>query len=161
MKVIRTLLRWALGLTFVWPFFDKLIGLGYTTSPDSAWIAGGSPTAGFLKFGAIGPFAPLFNAIGGTAIVDWLFMLCLLGVGLALLLGIAQKLAAVSGALLMFMMWAAVFPKEHSLLLMDEHIVYLLILLLIGFVFTKYENWASLSKWWTDTKLVKKVPFLQ
>ena len=161
MKVVRTLLRWALGLTFIWPFFDKLIGLGYTTAPENAWIAGGSPTAGFLKFGSTGPFAPFFNAIGGIAVVDWLFMLCLLLVGVALILGIGLKLAAVSGAFLMFLMWAAVLPKEHSLLLLDEHIVYLLLLLVIGFVFTKYEDWASLDKWWSNIKLVKKVPFLQ
>ena len=161
MKVVRTLLRWVLGLSFIWPFLDKLIGLGYTTTPDKAWIAGGSPTAGFLQFGATGPFAPLFNRIGGTGIVDWLFMLTLLLVGIALILGIGLKIAAISGGSLMFLMWAAVFPKEQNFLLIDEHIVYLLILLLIGFVFSEQEQWASLGNWWKNTKLVKRAAFLK
>ncbi|MCX6383305.1 MAG: DoxX family membrane protein, partial [Actinobacteria bacterium] len=107
MRIIRTLLRWVLGLTFIWPFFDKLIGLGYTTKADKAWIAGGSPTAGFLK-GSTGPFAPFFKSIGGTGIIDWLFMLTLLFVGIALILGIGLKIASISGAVLMFLMWASV-----------------------------------------------------
>lgn len=161
MKVVKTLLRWALGLTFLWPFFDKLFGLGFSTTPERAWIAGGSPTAGFLTKGATGPFAPLFNRIGGIGIVDWLFMLCLLGVGIALILGIGLRIAAISGGFLMFLMWAAVLPKEQSGLLLDEHIIYLLILLLIGFIFIKEEQWASLGNWWKNTKLVKKAPFLR
>lgn len=161
MKVVKTLLRWVLGLLFVWPFLDKLIGLGYTTAPDKAWIAGGSPTAGFLQFGSTGPFAPLFNRIGGVGIVDWLFMLTLLLVGIALVLGIGLKVAAVAGGFLMFMMWAAVFPKEHNFLLVDEHVVYLLLLLLVGFVFVEEEQWAGLGNWWKNTKLVKKAPFLK
>jgi len=160
MRIIRTLLRWVLGLTFIWPFFDKLIGLGYTTKADKAWIAGGSPTAGFLK-GSTGPFAPFFKSIGGAGIIDWLFMLTLLFVGIALILGIGLKIASISGAVLMFLMWASVLPKAQSFLLLDDHVIYLLLLILIGFAFTKYEDWASLSNWWKNTKLVKKVPFFQ
>ena len=161
MRIIRTLLRWVLGLTFIWPFFDKLFGLGFATAPGKGWISGGSPTFGFLKKGATGPFTPIFNAIGGTGIVDWLFMLTLLFVGIALILGIGLKIASISGAVLMFLMWAAVLPKTQSFLLLDDHVIYLLLLILIGFAFTKYEDWASLSNWWKNTKLVKKVPFFQ
>ncbi|MDZ7837936.1 MAG: DoxX family membrane protein [Actinomycetota bacterium] len=161
MKVIRTFLRWALGLSFLWPFIDKLFGLGYSTEPANAWIAGGSPTEGFLKFGATGPLAPFYNNIGGSAIVDWLFMLTLLFVGLALILGIGLKLAAIAGSVLMILMWSAVLPKEHNFFLIDEHIIYLLLLLLIGFSFTKKEQWAGLGNWWRNTKLVKKAPFLE
>ncbi|MGM0366464.1 MAG: hypothetical protein ACQEP5_08000 [Actinomycetota bacterium] len=160
MKVVRTLLRWALGLSYLWPFLDKLFGLGYTTEPENAWIAGGSPTAGFLKFGSTGPFAPIYQKIGGLGIIDWLFMMCLLFLGLALILGVLLKIAAISGSLLMFLMWTAVLPKEHNFFLIDEHIIYLLVLILIGFSFTRQEQWASLGNWWSNTKLVKKVPFL-
>ena len=60
---------------------------------DAAWINGASPTEGFLKFGADGPFQGFYNSIAGAALVDWLFMLGLLGIGLALTLGIATRLA--------------------------------------------------------------------
>jgi thiosulfate dehydrogenase [quinone] large subunit len=88
-------------------------------------------------------------------------MLTLLFVGIALILGIGLKIASISGAVLMFLMWASVLPKAQSFLLLDDHVIYLLLLILIGFAFTKYEDWVSLSNWWKNTKLVKKVPFFQ
>jgi thiosulfate dehydrogenase (quinone) large subunit len=161
MRIVRTLLRWVLGLLLIWPFFDKLFGLGYTTAPEAAWIRGGSPTAGFLQFGSTGPFSQIYNSIGGSAVVDWLFMLCLLFAGTALILGIGLRIAAVAGGLLMLLMWSAVLPKEHNFFLMDEHLVYLLILQVIGFGFKREEQWAGLGKWWSNTTLVKKAPFLK
>ena len=95
------LLRIGFGLTFLWAFFDKLLALGFHTGydqdgnldrfGDAAWINGGSPTEGFLKFGADGPFKGFYNSIGGTFWADWLFMLGLLGIGLALTLGIGMR----------------------------------------------------------------------
>lgn len=79
-------LRLAIGFEFLWAFFDKTFGLGYATPTARAWINGGSPTKGFLS-GAIGPLQGVFNSIAGAPVVDWLFMLGLLGVGLALILG--------------------------------------------------------------------------
>ena len=38
------LLRLALGVEFLWAFFDKLFGLGYSTPSARAWLEGGSPT---------------------------------------------------------------------------------------------------------------------
>src|SRR5688500_9961575 len=78
------LLRIAFGLTFLWAFFDKLFALGYATGRledgsvdrfgDAAWINGGSPTEGFLKFGADGPFDSFYHSIAGDAWANWLFM---------------------------------------------------------------------------------------
>ena len=47
--------------------------------------------------------------------MDWLFMIGLLGIGVALLLGVALRPAAASGALLVMMMWFAVWPPAVSL----------------------------------------------
>ena len=87
-------LRIGFGLTFLWAFLDKLFALGFSTGRDeagvvdrfgdAAWINGHSPTEGFLKFGADGPFKGFYNSIGGTWFADWGFMLGLLGIGLAL-----------------------------------------------------------------------------
>jgi thiosulfate dehydrogenase [quinone] large subunit len=54
--------RLLLGFTFLWPFFDKTFGLGYTTTSFNAWVHNGSPTLGFLSRVAIGPFQELVHS---------------------------------------------------------------------------------------------------
>src|SRR5262245_8713023 len=71
--------RIALGWVFLWAFLDKLFGLGHETTSKAAWVNGGHPTLGFLKFGAKGPFTSFYHSIAGAAWADWLFMLGLLG----------------------------------------------------------------------------------
>ena len=88
-------LRIVLGFTFLWPFLDKMFGLGYMTPSAKAWIHGGTPAQGFMK-GAEGPFASFFKNIAGPW-ADWLFMAGLLGIGIALLAGAGLKLAAWTG----------------------------------------------------------------
>ena len=41
------LLRFSYGMDISLGFLDKLIGLGFTTLLEKAWLAGGSPTFGF------------------------------------------------------------------------------------------------------------------
>lgn len=156
-SIAWSLLRIVLGFIMLWAFLDKLFGLGFATSPAKSWLNGGSPTAGFLKMGTQGPFASLFQSLSGSPIVDWLFMMGLLLIGTALILGIGMKIAGYSGALLMFFMWlATLFPKNNPLV--DEHIIYLLIFL--GFARSQVGHTLSLHKWWISTKLVKKNPIL-
>src|SRR6266516_8160364 len=103
-------LRVALGFVFLWAFLDKTFGLGYATPSAKAWIHGGSPTMGFLKGVEVGPFQGGVPSWAGTGWANWLFMLGLLGIGLALILGVALRAAAVSGTLLLVLMWAAEWP---------------------------------------------------
>src|SRR5512142_2994523 len=84
--------RIALGWVFLWAFLDKTFGLGHETASKAAWINGGHPTQGFLKFAAKGPFKGFFNSIAGAAWADWLFMAALLGIGVALILGIGMRI---------------------------------------------------------------------
>jgi len=156
LKIIVAVLRFFMAAQFLWAFFDKLLGLGFATAPDKAWIRGGSPTLGFLTKGATGPFAIIFNAIGGKGVVDWLFMLALLPVGGALLLGIGIKIATISGSVLMFFMWSVTLPKSNNIFLIDEHLIYILVLLIL--LFTKAGQYAGLGRLWTRTKLVKSAP---
>ena len=79
----RGMARLALGWVFLWAFFDKVFGLGFTTAADKSWLDGTSPTMGFLKFGSKGPFAPFFHMMAGSPIIDWLFMMGLLLIGLS------------------------------------------------------------------------------
>tara|TARA_Y100000310_G_C20678303_1_gene814375 strand:- start:1698 stop:2174 length:477 start_codon:yes stop_codon:yes gene_type:complete len=152
---ILGLLRIGLGWIFLWAFIDKLFGLGFATEAENAWLAGGSPTTGFLSFAVKGPFSSVFNVMAGSAFVDWLFMFGLLLIGVALILGIGVKIAGYSGALMMLLMWLAVLPPEHNPVL-DDHIIYLV--LLVGLANTK--SAYSYSKKWKKTKLVRKYPIL-
>lgn len=149
--------RIALGLLFLWAFFDKLFGLGFATAAERAWVSGGSPTTGFLKMGVNpdSPFAATFSSLAGQAWVDWLFMFGLLGVGVALLLGIGLRIAAVAGSALMLLMWAALIPLENNPVV-DDHIVYALVLWVVAFGKREY----SLTDWWLSNKSVKKNPWL-
>jgi len=163
------LLRLSLGLIFLWAFLDKLFGLGFTTCRNAetgvtqimcqnAWLSGGSPTTGFLKFATHGPFATLYQSLVGSVAVDWLFMLGLLLIGLALILGIGMKLAAYSGALLLFMMWTATLPPEHHPFI-DEHIIYALVLILLYYV--KAGHYFGYGEQWSKSYLVKNHPILE
>jgi thiosulfate dehydrogenase [quinone] large subunit len=123
-----------------------------------AWIEGGSPTTGFLKNSPEGPFADLYKDLAGQGWADWLFMIGLAGVGAALILGIAMRIAAAGGALLLVMMWTAVLPPENNPF-MDDHLIYALVL--IGLALVSAGNTAGLGKWWSDTALVRRFPILK
>ena len=154
---VWALIRIALGFTFFWAFLDKLVGLGYATTPEKAWVAGGSPTTGFLT-SASGTFAPVFNSLAGNMLIDWLFMTGLCLIGLGLLLGIGVRLASYSGSLLLFMMWLAVFPPKTNPVI-DDHIIY--ILALLGILSSDAGSVFGFGKSWKKSKLVKQYPILQ
>jgi thiosulfate dehydrogenase [quinone] large subunit len=156
---IMGLLRVAMGWMFFWAFLDKLFGLGFATKADKAWLDGVSPTLGFLKFGAKGPFVEMFHAMAGNPIVDWLFMLGLLGVGLAMILGIGVRVAGFSGAAIVLLMWLVVMPPANNPF-MDDHIIYALV-----FVWFACRPDAGavlgLGKWWSRMPFVQRMPFLR
>ena len=155
---IWAMLRIALGLIFLWAFIDKVFGLGFSTARDAAWIHGGSPTTGFLLYATKGPFASFFQSLAGNTLIDWLFMIGLLVIGLALITGIFVKLASATGALMLLFMWLAVLPPEHHPFL-DDHLIYLLVL--IGFIVVHAGKHLGFGTWWTHHKLVKKYPILE
>ena len=148
--------RLCLGWTFLWPFLDKLFGLGHQTTAAHAWINGGSPSMGFLS-GAIGPFAGIYQAIAGAGWVNWMFMIGLLAIAVALLLGIGMRIAAVAGAVLLVLMWSASLPPQDDIF-MDNHIIYALVLL--GLAVVGAGNTLGLGRWWTQTALVRRFPWL-
>lgn len=149
--------RVLLGFVFLWAFLDKTMGLGFATAPAKAWVAGGSPTSGFLLHGVNekSPLLDFFHGLAGNPLVDWLFMLGLLGIGLALILGIGLRVAAVAGSVLLMMMWAASVPLENNPLV-DEHMIYTAVLWVFAFAPRKW----SLINTWLETKYVKKNEWL-
>jgi len=130
-KIVLIALRLVMGFTFLWAFLDKTFGLGFATTAEKAWLQGGSPTTGFLSFGVKGPFAEFFNSLAGVAVVDWLFMLGLLFVGATLLLNKYVKWGALAGIAMMLLMYLALLLPENNPLV-DDHIVYALVLALLA-----------------------------
>ncbi len=163
------LARISLGLIFLWAFFDKLFGLGFTTCKTAAmsvvhtgcsqaWLQGGSPTVGFLKHATKGPFASLFRNLAGHSWVDYLFMAGLLAIGVGLLLGIGVKLSVWAGSVMLLLMWAAsLWPANNPLL--DEHIVYIFVLVAIGLA-NAQQKWG-LRDWWLKQPVVRNLPLLE
>ena len=154
--------RVTLGFAFLWAFLDKTFGFGYATPSAKAWINGGSPTKGFLSGVAVGPFEATFHSWAGTPWANWLFMIGLLGIGVALILGIGLRIAAVSGTLMMLGMWAAEWPLakftsagEPTMStnpVVDYHIIYALALIALAVTYAGHT--------WGLGKLWAKLPFV-
>ena len=159
-------LRIAFGLTFLWAFVDKLFALGFSTGRsvdpetgaevvdrfgDAAWMNGASPTEGFLGFGADGPFKDFYNSIAGAAWADWLFMTGLLGIGLALALGIGMRVATVSAAVLYLLMWTVALPPANNPVL-DDHILGAITMIVL--LATAAGTTWGLGRTWNETHLV-------
>jgi thiosulfate dehydrogenase [quinone] large subunit len=140
-------LRLALGFTFLWPFVDKLFGLGYVTTSANAWIHGGKPAQGFMLH-VEGPFGSFFKAIAGPW-ADWVFMAGLLGIGIALVSGAGLKIAAWTGAVLLALMYLAEFPLGQSGMtnpLIDSHWIEALGIAVLAATYAG-DTWG-LGKWW-------------
>ena len=151
-------LRLALGWIFLWAFLDKLFGLGHGTPSANAWINGGSPTKGFLGKAVSGPFEGFYHSFAGAAWADWLFMLGLAGIGIALLAGIGMRIAAVAGSLMLVLMWTAVLPPENNPF-MDDHLVYAGVLALLAL--TAAGDTLGLGARWDRLPLVQRLPWLR
>jgi thiosulfate dehydrogenase [quinone] large subunit len=143
--------RISIGFVFLWAFVDKLFGLGFATPAERAWLEGGSPTTGFLS-GVGGPFGDVFQSMSGQAWADWLFMGGLLGIGVALIAGIAMRIAAASGALLLVFMWMASLPLENNPV-MDDHLVYAVVLVLLAAL--RSGDTAGLGVQWRKLPVVR------
>lgn len=145
------LLRIGLGYVFLWAFVDKLFGFGFATCKGvsvgcrQAWLHGGSPTAGFLGHATTGPLAGFYHHLAGRAVIDWLFMLGLLFVGLGLMLGSWIRTASAAGIVILALIWSSVLWPANAPIV-DEHIIYILVLLvfLLGGAGTK---WAVRLPW--------------
>ena len=111
-----------------------------------------------MKFGADGPFKGFYNSIGGTAWADTLFMLGLLGIGVALTFGAGMRFAAVAGATMYLLMWSVALPPENNPLI-DAHI--LGALSVVALALLNAGNTWGLGHWWSSTKIVQEHPVLR
>jgi len=158
-----------MGLVFAWAFLDKVFGLGYATASERAWVNGGSPTKGFLGSLDHGPFAGMFRGWAGAGWADWLFMLGLAGVGVALLFGVGLRIAAVAGTLMMLLMWTAEWPLDRltdagqptmsTNPVIDYHLIYALVLVVLALVAAG--NTWGFGRVWANLGFVRKNPWLR
>ncbi|MEV8540970.1 DoxX family membrane protein [Streptomyces sp. NPDC051572] len=135
-------LRLLTGFVFLWAFLDKTFGFGYATPSGKGWIDGGSPTKGFLSSVAAGPMESTFHDWAGAGWANWLFMLGLLGIGIALIAGVALRPAAVAGTAMMALMWLAEWPPAKHLSdgtlsmssnpFVDYHLIYAVVLIALA-----------------------------
>ena len=162
-------LRILMGLTLLWAFLDKTFGLGYATSTAQAWVGGGSPTKGFLGHIQVGPPQSLLRSWAGAWWVDSLFMVALLGIGLALLLGVGMRLAALASTALLGFMWIAEWPPARTTTagaatsstnpLIDYHLVYIVVVVVLA-VYAAGNTWGF-GRRWADLSLVRRLRWLR
>ena len=165
-------LRLSIGWVFLWAFLDKLLALGFATGRnpetgvvdrfgDSAWINGGSPTDGFLENGlhTKAPFTDFYASLAGSPVIEWLYMLSMAGIGLALILGVATRLAAGAGILWMAMFYtaSAIWPENNPF--MDDHVIYAIVL--AGIAYVGAGRYLGLGRRWERLSLVKRYPVLR
>lgn len=161
--------RIGVGFIFLWAFFDKAFGLGYSTPSAKAWIVGGSPTSGFLGHVDAGPLRVFFNSLAGSAVVDTLFMLGMFAVGVGLIFGVALRLSAVTASFIMVSMYLAEWPLAQTTFegqptgstnpLVDYHLIYALVAIVAAFL-SAGRTWG-LGRMWESTSLVKRLPWLK
>lgn len=150
--------RISLGWIFLWSFLDKAFGLGFSTEREAAWINGGSPAAGYLEFGTSGPLAGTFQAMAGSPLVDGLYMFAMLGMGLAMILGIGLRVNATLGSLIVIMMWAGSLPPDNNPFF-TYHLLYAI--LFVAFALGAVGHTWGLGRTWAQLKIVQRWPWLK
>ncbi len=85
-------------------------------------------------------------------------MIALAGIGLALTLGIAMRIAAVSGAVLYLMMWTAALPPKTNPVL-DDHILGAITLVALALVAAG--NTWGLADRWNSLSIVRRYAWLR
>lgn len=100
-------LRVAIGLQFFYAGVSKFM--------EEGWSA-----AGYLER-ATGPFAPMFQAMAGSPLVDQLNMWGLTLIGVALILGLLVRPAAIFGMALMELYFWAGFETNTAHGWIEEH----------------------------------------
>ena len=142
--LVRKLLavaRIVIGLFFLWPFLDKLFGLGFSTPVGKGWLAGTAPAQGFI--GRIeNPMGALLKPLFANPVGDFLFMFALFGIGIAMIMGAGLRIAAVGGTILVALMWLSELPFAQTAMvdgqlvrgatnpILDDHWLEALILLI-------------------------------
>ncbi|MBO4798578.1 MAG: hypothetical protein J5494_07425 [Candidatus Methanomethylophilaceae archaeon] len=145
------------GWIMLWPFFDKLFGLGFQTPHGGGWIDGVSPSS-YVVYVADGLFKDFYVSLAGNFVIDVILMAALLVLGVALVLGIAAR-QTTSGmcAFLLIMYSLHVPPSDNPVV--DYHILLVAGMLAVYFL-GGFEK-LSLRDRWKETRIVRRFPVLE
>ena len=174
--VMLSVTRIVIGFYFLWAFIDKLFGLGFSTCRttaedgsytievmcDRAWLNGARITEGYLG-SSTGPFADFFANLGTQAWTDWPFMIGLLGIGLALMLGIGTRIGMWSAILMLAMMWIShAWPGQGANTtnpFVDDHIIMIVAVAAVVLLEVRYQA-IGLGEWWKRLGVVQQQRWL-
>jgi thiosulfate dehydrogenase [quinone] large subunit len=156
-EYILAVVRIMIGCTMLWPFFDKLFGLGFATPAGQGMIDGGSPSS-FVIYVAGGIFKDFYVSLAGNQIVDIILMLGLLIMGVTLIIGIASKLTTVMMMVFLLVMYSLHVPPEDGPII-DYHLIQCVLMPVIYYL-GGYEKLSVLDKW-KELSLVKRFPILE
>lgn len=152
LAVFRILSGWIM----LWPFFDKLFGLGFQTSPGGGYIDGVSPSS-YVVYVADGVFKEFYTSLAGNWVIDVVMMAALLVLGVTLISGITSKLTTFGMCAFLLVMYSLCIPPTDNPII-DYHIL-LLVGILATYFLGGYEK-LSLHPWWSGTWIVKRFPIL-
>jgi thiosulfate dehydrogenase [quinone] large subunit len=85
-------------------------------------------------------------------------MIGLAGIGIALLLGVGMRIAAVAGGVLLVLMWTAVLPPENNPFL-DDHLIYAGVL--AGLALVGAGDTLGFGRTWARLPIVQRLPWLR
>lgn len=156
-RIGLAVLRLATGFIFLWAFLDKTFGLGFSTARASSWINGGEPSQGFLNSPAVtGPLKGFFASIASPT-TDVLFMIGMIAVGAAVMLGVGVRISAVAGSVILIFMYLAEWPFTANAgstnPLVDYHLIFAIALIVVAL--------TSAGDTWGFGRVWKKLPVVQ
>jgi thiosulfate dehydrogenase [quinone] large subunit len=82
----------------------------------------------------------------------------LLAIGVALMTGVAMRLSAYAGGLLLVMMWSVELPPSNHIF-MDDHLIYAMVLAMLAL--TGAGATLGLGAWWQHQPLVRRFTVLR
>ena len=146
--------RLGLGFLFLWGGYQKIL----------TQMSGKMATAGFLSGASVAgsPLAAFFNGLSGNWAVEYLVVYGELLIGVSLIFGLATRLGAVSGALMMLLFTVALWPiadTANANPLVDFRVIYGMIFLM--FFFVSPSRFLGIDGILARTKFVGKHPKLK
>ncbi|MGQ0796558.1 MAG: DoxX family protein [Methanobacteriota archaeon] len=146
--------RLALGFLFLWGGYQKIL----------TELSGKMATAGFLSGPSVAgsPLAGFFNGLAGNWVVEVLVVYGELLIGVALILGVATRIGAVSGALQMVLFTVALWPIADAAganPIVDYRVIYGLMFLM--FVFLAPGRFLGIDGWLEKRPFVQRHPRLR
>ena len=154
---LLAILRIGMGWLMLWPFFDKLFGLGFSTPAGGGWIDGVSPSS-YISYIAKGPLADFFLSMGGNVFIDFLMMAGLLCIGLALIFGFASKICTVAMVAFLLVMFCIELPPADNPLI--SYKILLAVAMLAIYCMRGFEK-LSIYNWYKELAIVRRFPILE